>query len=85
MYKDLSKQFEESFQEKTDQELIAIFNQYVGNKGWCSAKAVYIAALREEITKRNFDNTSIIIAGGLKLNKRVMLIGNRLEFAASNF
>ena len=84
MYKDLSKQFEESFQEKTDQELIAIFNQYVGNKGWCSAKAVCIAALREEITKRNFDNTSIIIAGGLKLNKRVMLIGNRLEFVASN-
>ena len=84
MYKDLSKQFEESFQEKTDQELIAIFNQYVGNSGWCSAKGVYLAALREEITKRDFDNTGIIIAGGLKLSKRVVLIANRLEFAASD-
>ena len=85
MYKDLSREFEERFQEKTDQELIAIFNQYVGNKGWCSAKSVYLAALREEITKRDFDNTHlIIIDGGLKLSKRVMLIGNKLEFAASN-
>jgi hypothetical protein len=33
MYKDLSREFKERFQEKTDQELIAIFNQYVGNKG----------------------------------------------------
>ena len=84
MYKDLSKQFKETFQEKTDQELIAIFNQYVGNRGWCSAKSVYLAALREEITKRDFDNTGIIISGGLNLSKRVVLIANRLEFAASD-
>lgn len=84
MYKDLSREFKERFQEKTDQELIAIFNQYVGNKGWCSAKGVYLAALREEIVKRNFDNTDIIIEGGLKLSHRVVLIANRLEFAPSD-
>ena len=84
MYKDLSKQFKESFQENTDQELIAIFNRYVGNRGWCSAKGVYLAALREEITKRNFDNTAIIISGGLSLSRRVVLIANRLEFAPSD-
>ncbi len=84
MYKDLSREFKESFQEKTDQELIAIFNQYVGNKGWCSAKGVYLAALREEITERDFDNTHLIIEGGLKLSRRVVLIANRLEFAPSD-
>lgn len=84
MYKDLSQQFKESFQENTDQELIAIFNQYVGNRGWCSAKGIYLAALREEINKRKFDNTGIIIGGGLSLSRRVVLIANRLEFAASD-
>ena len=84
MYKDLSKQFKESFKEKTDQELIATFNQYVGNRGWSSAKSVYLAALREEICKRDFDNTDIIVSGGLKLSRRVVLIANRLEFAPSD-
>ena len=84
MNKNLFKQFKESFQKDTDQELIAIFNQYVGNRGWCSAKSIYLAALREEITKRDFDNTGIIISGGLNLSKRVVLIANRLEFAASD-
>lgn len=84
MYKDLSTQFKESFQEETDQELIATFNKYVGNRGWCSAKSVYLAALREEIVKRDFDNTDIIISGGLKLSRRVVLIANRLEYAPSD-
>ena len=84
MYKDLSNQFKESFQEDTDQELIATFNKYVGNRGWCSAKSVYLAALREEIVKRDFDNTDIIISGGLKLSRRVVLIANRLEYAPSD-
>ena len=84
MSKDLSQQFKESFQENTDQELIAIFNRYVGNRGWCSAKGIYLAALREEISKRDFDNTGIIISGGLSLSRRVMLIANRLEFAPSD-
>ena len=84
MYKDLSNEFKESFQKETDQELIAIFNKYVGNRGWCSAKGVYLAALREEIIKRDFDNTDIIISGGLKLSRRVVLIANRLEFAPSD-
>ena len=82
MYKKLSREIKESLQVKTDQELIAIFNRYVGNTGWCSAKAVYIAALREEICSRNFNNTSIIIIeGGLSLRRRVMLIDNRIDFA----
>ena len=84
MYKDLSNEFKESFQKETDQELIAIFNKYVGNRGWCSAKGVYLAALREEIIKWDFDNTDIIISGGLKLSRRVVLIANRLEFAPSD-
>ena len=84
MYKDLSNEFKESFKKETDQELIAIFNKYVGNRGWCSAKGVYLAALREEIIKRDFDNTDIIISGGLKLSRRVVLIANRLEFAPSD-
>ncbi len=84
MYKKLSREFKEDFQVKTDHELIAIFNQYVGNRGWCSAKSVYLAALREEISSRNFDNISIIIDGGLSLRRRVVLIDNRLDFAAEN-
>ncbi|NLZ94551.1 MAG: hypothetical protein GX921_01845 [Bacteroidales bacterium] len=84
MYKDLSKQFKESFKEDTDQELIANFNKHVGNRGWCSAKSVYLAALREEISIRDFENTDIIISGGLKLSRRVVLIANRLEFASSD-
>ena len=81
MYKKLSKEFKEQFQQNTDQELIATFNQYVGNKGWCSAKGVFIRALREEIVSRNFRNTQLIISseGGLMLSKKVMLMGNRLE------
>ena len=84
MSKVLSQELKESFQENTDQELIAIFNQYVGNRGWCSAKGIYLAALREEITKRDFNNSGIIIGGGLILIKRVMLVANRLEFAPSD-
>lgn len=53
----------------------------MGNKGWCSAKSVFIAALREEIVSRNLLNTKLIISqeGGLMLNRRVKLVGNRLE------
>lgn len=84
MYKELSEEFKERFKEKTDQELIAIFNKYVGNRGWCSAKGVYLAALRKEITERDFENTDLIIEGGLKLSHRVVLIANRLEHAPSD-
>ena len=85
MYTDLSKKFKESFKQKTNHELISTFNQYVGNKGWCSAKGVFLAALREEICRRDILNTHLIISkeGGLMLSKKVILMGNTLELAPS--
>lgn len=86
MYTELFKELKKELQQHTNHELIATFNQYVGNKGWCSAKGVFIRALREEIVSRNFLNTPLIISkeGGLMLSKKVLLRGNRLELASSD-
>lgn len=84
MYEDLSRRSKKNLEVKTDYELIATFNKYVGNRGWCSAKGVYLKALQEEIETRGFQNSEIICSGGLKLNRRVVLLINRLEFASEN-
>ncbi len=80
MSNELLNEFRETMQNATDQELVNFFNKQVGNTGWGSARSYYLAALREEITKRDMDSSLIIHAGGLRLSRKVKLSNGKLVF-----
>ncbi len=77
-YKKLSKEFRESFREKTDEELITLINREVGNNGRTNAKQYYLDELKKEIQCRDFDSSILFEKGGFRLSKKVNLIDNTL-------
>ena len=84
MSNELLNEFRETMQNATHQELVNFFNKQVGNTGWGSARSYYLAALREEITKRDMDSSINIHVGGLSFNRNVKLINGKLEFDDSD-
>ena len=80
MSNELLNEFRETMQNATHQELVNFFNKQVGNTGWGSARSYYLAALREEITKRDMVSSLIIHAGGLRLSRKVKLSNGKLVF-----
>jgi hypothetical protein len=84
MNNELLNEFRETMQKATDQELVNYFNKEVGNTGWGNARSYYLAALREEITKRDMDSSIIIHEGGLSLKRNVKLSNGKLEFDDSD-
>jgi len=72
------------FKKKNDKELIDIFNREVGNPGWTSSRATYLAALHQEFDNRGYDYSVILgIEGGLYLRHKVKLVGNKFELKLS--
>ncbi len=82
----LQRQFRAKFQNSSDQEVVTALNTEAKCKGWTSARAAYLWALREEIVKRGWDFSSI--AGGensLYLRYEVKLSGNKIEIVRALF
>lgn len=67
------------FKAFTDDELIDAFNREVGNPGWVSARASYLAALQREFQDRGFDYAAIGDERSLSLRRRVRLVDKTLE------
>jgi len=43
----------------TDQEIVDAFNKQVGNPGWVTARAGYLAAIRKQLNERGMDYSEI--------------------------
>ena len=56
-----------------DNELIQAFNKQVGNTGWVSARGAYLAAIRKEFERRNFDYSQIGDEMSLSLRSKIRL------------
>jgi len=56
---ELYNEFEAMFATLTDDEVVSKFNRQVGNKGWTSAKVLYLTAIRDEFDVRKFDYSEI--------------------------
>jgi hypothetical protein len=72
------KEFQERFTAMSDEELVEAFNREVGNPGWTSSRATYLALLREEFEKRKFDHSAVTGSGGLSLKQKVKLVDGKL-------
>jgi hypothetical protein len=70
--------FSEEFKVLSDEELIEVFNREVGNNGWTSSRAKYLAALDSELKKRNFD-CSAIRDEGLSFKNKIELVRNKIK------
>jgi len=64
---------------ETDEELIESFNRDVGNKGWATARGRFHFAIRSEFIRRGFDFTAIGGPDSLSFNRKVKLVGKKIE------
>ncbi len=71
------QEFKERFNKMSNEELISAFNREVGNPGWTSSRATYLALMNEEFEKRKFDYSAIGSSGGLSLKNKVELVDGR--------
>lgn len=62
----------------SDEQLVARFNQDVGNTGWGNARSYCLTCLRMEMERRSLDASVAIKDDGFSLAKRVKLVGDRL-------
>ena len=62
----------------SDEKLIAAFNREVGNAGWTSYRASYLAALHAEFDSRGYDYSDIGDEASFSLKRRVKLINKKL-------
>jgi hypothetical protein len=68
----------ERFLQLSDSEIIYAFNREVGNQGWGSIRAAYLAAIHKEFSRRNFDFSEIGDQQSLSFKRKVNLFGNKL-------
>ena len=66
-------EFKARFEKMKDEELVEAFNKEVGNPGWGSARASYLAALHREFVERGFDFSAIGNRGSISLKRKVKL------------
>jgi len=70
--------FRESFDRKTNEDLVQSFNKEVGVKGWVSIRGSYLKALREVFTSRCIDISSVYNGSEFLLDKKVKMEDNSL-------
>jgi hypothetical protein len=58
----------------SDLELIEKFNLEVGNNGWGTARASYLAAIHQEFNRRGFDYSQIGNVKELSFKNKIELI-----------
>ena len=71
----LYEKYTKSFDEFTDQQIIAAFNSEAGNCGWGTARASYLGAMHKQLEKRNFDYSAIGGEGSMSLRSKIKLEG----------
>ncbi|MCE7044558.1 hypothetical protein [Dyadobacter sp. CY312] len=82
----LQVQFLERFQSSSDHEVIAELNSEARCKGWTSARATYLWALKEEIIKRGWDFSAIgNVENNWYLRYEVKLTGTKIEIVRDLF
>jgi hypothetical protein len=72
------EEYKERFRVMDDEQLIDAFNREVGNSGWTSSRAAYLAALHDEFHNRNYDCSDIDGDSGTSLKNKIKLIGKKL-------
>jgi hypothetical protein len=78
---DLYESFKRFFTKLSKQELVDKFNNEVGNRGWTSARSIYLHELREAMIDSGIDCSKVINeSGGFNLDKNVKLLGNQLAY-----
>lgn len=85
MYSDLVKRFSDFFREKSNQDLVDIFNKEVDVKGWVGARGAYLIALNDEFVRRNIDVGLIADftnsgEATISLKYKVKILGDRLVY-----
>jgi hypothetical protein len=76
---DRDSDYAERLKRRSDEELITDFNREVGNQGWTSSRASYLAALHREFIVREFDYSAVGDEVSLSLKSRVRLNAKTLE------
>ena len=66
------RNLEYMFRKSSDQTLINLFNNQVGNPGWCYARMIYLDCLKNELKKR-YDVSSLIVSGRCSYAKHIYL------------
>jgi hypothetical protein len=72
------ERFKRRMENYSDEELIEAFNREVGNPGWVSARAAYLAAIHDEFKKRGYDYSAIGNEKELSFAKKVKLAGKKV-------
>lgn len=79
----LMKKFESELAVLSDVALVTRFNREVGNRGWVSARAYFLEALRNQFANRGIDYSIVKNeTGGFNLDKKVILSGRKLIFSS---
>ena len=71
-------EFKDRFQKMNNNELIDAFNRDVGNPGWVSARANFLAALHDEFEDRGFDYSAIGDESCMSMMKKIKLTGMKI-------
>ena len=72
------------FKEKSNQDLVDIFNNEVGNSGWGSTRAKFLSELREEMLGRAINFSLVAQKDSLQLSKKIILMDDKIAFDMSN-
>lgn len=72
------------FKEKSNQDLVDIFNNEVGNSGWGSTRAKFLSELREEMLGRAINFSLVAQKDSLQLSKKIILMDDKIVFDMTN-
>lgn len=72
------------FKEKSNQDLVDIFNNEVGNSGWGSTRAKFLSELREEMLGRAINFSLVAQKDSLQLSKKIILMDDKIAFDMTN-
>jgi hypothetical protein len=76
--------FSSDFENKSDDEVISAFNKEAGDisqKGWGTARASFLAEIRNEFRKRNLDYSEIGNDKSLSFKSKIILKGKKIIIA----
>ena len=76
---DYYKEYQAKLGAVSDEELIQLFNNEVGNKGWGTARASFLAAVHKEFEKRGFDFSIIGDATNLSFKNKIEQEGKKIK------
>lgn len=78
------EKFKVLFAEMNDERLIDCFNNQVGNTGWTSSRASYLAAMHHEFDNRNWDYREIGSKTSLSYRQHIYLTDKRVSVYSGN-